>query len=197
MRRSDDDFDDDEDEDDDAPAHTWRRWLLYLSLAGFGLFLGVLIPYVWVLDGKVRETFGKLQWQVPTTVYAQPLRLATGQRMDAPTLLLELSASLYRNDVTNDNRSLRMRLIGTKSNRDAIGAVVRLFTPDGQQTRMVKTGSSYLSQSELCVTFGLGKRTAADRIVVEWPSGRTDEFRSLKYGQYQLTEGQRPVPLAS
>ena len=58
-------------------------------------------------------------------------------------------AALYRNDVSNGNRSLRLRLIGTKSNRDGIGAVVRLTTPDGTQTRMVKTGSSYLSQSEL------------------------------------------------
>jgi penicillin-binding protein 1B len=103
MRRSDDDFDDDDEEDDDAPAHGWKRWLLYLSLAGFGLFLGVLIPYVWVLDGQVRETFGQLQWQVPTTVYAQPLKLAAGQRMDASTLLLELSASLYRNDGVGSN----------------------------------------------------------------------------------------------
>ena len=103
MRRSDNDFDDDDDEDDVAPARSWKRWLLYLSLAGFGLFLGVLIPYVWVLDGQVRASFGQLQWQVPTTVYAQPLKLAPGQRMDAPTLLLELSASLYRNDGIGNN----------------------------------------------------------------------------------------------
>jgi enediyne biosynthesis protein E4 len=51
-----------------------------------------------------------------------------------------------------------MRLTGTKSNRDAIGAVVRVTTPDGTQSRMVKTGSSYLSQSELTLTFGLGPR---------------------------------------
>ena len=98
---------------------------------------------------------------------------------------------LYRNDVTSGNKSLRLRLTGTKSNRDAIGAVVRLFTPDGQQMRTVKTGSSYLSQSELTLTFGLGQRAAADRIVVEWPSGRTDDFRSTKSGSYQLTEGGR------
>ncbi|MEQ1884886.1 MAG: CRTAC1 family protein [Bryobacteraceae bacterium] len=103
------------------------------------------------------------------------------------------AAYLYRNDVTSGNRSLRIRCTGTKSNRDAIGAVVRVFTPDGQQMRMVKTGSSYLSQSELTLTFGLGKRSVADRMVVEWPSGRTDEIRTLKSGSYQLTEGQKPV----
>ncbi len=102
-------------------------------------------------------------------------------------------ALLYRNDVTNGNRSIRIRLTGTKSNRDGIGAVVRLFTPDGQQTRMVKTGSSYLSQSELTVTFGIGRREAAERLVVEWPSGRTDEFKSIVAGRYELIEGKSPL----
>ena len=99
-------------------------------------------------------------------------------------------ALLYRNDIANGNRSIRLHLTGTKSNRDAIGALVRLFTPDGQQTRMVKTGSSYLSQSELALTFGIGPRNSAGRIVIEWPSGRTDEFKSIATGQYYIVEGQ-------
>jgi hypothetical protein len=102
-------------------------------------------------------------------------------------------ALLYRNDLKNGNRSFRLHLTGTKSNRDAVGALVRLFTPDGQQTRMVKTGSSYLSQSELTLTFGLGRRDSIERIVVEWPSGRTDEFKSLAAGGYDLSEGKAPV----
>ena len=97
-------------------------------------------------------------------------------------------ALLYRNDVTNGNRSLRVRLIGTKSNRDAIGAVVRLTTPDGTQSRMVKTGSSYLCQSELAVTFGLGKRTTADRLVIEWPSGLVEDYKNLTAGSYVCQE---------
>jgi hypothetical protein len=102
-------------------------------------------------------------------------------------------ALLYRNDLTNRNRSIRLRLTGTKSNRDAIGAVVRLFTSDGlQQTRMVKTGSSYLSQSELTLTFGVGRREGAQRVVVEWPSGRTDEFKAMTAGQYEIVEGKTP-----
>ena len=104
-------------------------------------------------------------------------------------------ALLYRNDVSNGNRSLRLHLTGTKSNRDAIGTLVRLFTPDGQQTRMVKTGSSYLSQSELTLTFGIGRRDTADRMVVEWPSGRTDEFKGLGAGRYELVEGKAPHTL--
>jgi hypothetical protein len=97
-------------------------------------------------------------------------------------------ALLYRNDVTSGNYSLRLRLIGTKSNRDAIGAVVRVMTPDGQQSRMVKTGSSYLSQSELAVTFGLGRRPKADRVVIAWPSGLVQEFKDVKASSYECVE---------
>ena len=102
-------------------------------------------------------------------------------------------AYLYRNDVAAGNRSLRMQLRGVKSNRDAIGAVVRAFTPDGAQMRMVKTGSSYLSQSELAVTFGLGRRERADRVVIEWPSGQTQEFRGVQAGAWSCSEGGKPV----
>ena len=102
-------------------------------------------------------------------------------------------AYLYRNDLTAGNRSLRFRLQGTKSNRDGIGAIVRVTTPDGTQSRMVKTGSSYLSQSELAVTFGLGRRDKADRVVIEWPSGQTQEFRNCSAGDYRCTEGKNPV----
>ena len=54
----------------------------------------------------------------------------------------------------------------------------------------VKTGSSYLSQSELTLTFGLGKRDAASRLVIEWPSGATQEFKNVRVGSYLCTEGQ-------
>ena len=99
-------------------------------------------------------------------------------------------AYLYRNEQLSGNRGLRLRLTGTKSNRDAIGALVRVFGPDGAQSRRVKTGSSYLSQSELTLTFGLGKRDAASRLVIEWPSGATQEFKNVRVGSYLCTEGQ-------
>jgi enediyne biosynthesis protein E4 len=98
-------------------------------------------------------------------------------------------ALLYRNDVTGGAHSLRLRLIGTKSNRDAIGSVVRLTTADATQSRMVKTGSSYLSQSELTLTFGLGPRDSATKIVVEWASGAVQEFGKTAAGAYECTEG--------
>ena len=99
-------------------------------------------------------------------------------------------AYLYRNSQTSGRKSLRLRLTGVKSNRDAIGAVVHLTTPDGVQSRTVKTGSSYLSQSELTLTFGLGPRAQADRIAIAWPSGATQEFSKVAAGGYECTEGQ-------
>jgi hypothetical protein len=99
-------------------------------------------------------------------------------------------AYLYRNDQIAGNRSIRFHLTGTKSNRDAIGAVVRIFYDGQSQSRMVKGGSSYLSQSELPVAFGLGKRDKVARVQMEWPSGGKEEFKDLEAGRvYQITEG--------
>jgi hypothetical protein len=100
------------------------------------------------------------------------------------------AAYLYRNDVENGNRSIRFRLVGTQSNRDAIGAVVRIDWQGGQQTRVVRSGSSYLSQSELPVTFGVGKEEEIARVVLDWPSGRSEEHKKIKAGKtFQVTEG--------
>lgn len=98
-------------------------------------------------------------------------------------------AYLFRNDQASGNKSIRFRLVGTKSNRDAIGARVTVFSGGVRQTRMVRSGSSYLSQSELPVTFGLGKQDKLERVVIEWPSGRTEEFKGLAAGRvYLVTE---------
>jgi hypothetical protein len=99
-------------------------------------------------------------------------------------------AYLYRNDQLAGNKSIRFRLVGTKSNRDGIGATVQIFAGGLTQSRMVKSGSSYLSQSELPVTFGLEKRDRVDRVVVQWPSGRTEEYKNLAAGRaYECVEG--------
>jgi hypothetical protein len=104
-------------------------------------------------------------------------------------------AYLYRNDQQAGNKSIRLRLTGTKSNRDAIGARVRLFSAGIEQTRWVKSGSSYLSQSELPLTFGMEKRGAAERIVIDWPSGKTEEFKNVASGRsYQCMEGKGIQP---
>ena len=99
-------------------------------------------------------------------------------------------AYLYRNDQLAGNRSIRFRLVGTKSNRDAIGASLKIFHNGLIQSRLVKGGSSYLSQSELPVTFGVGKQDKVDRLLIQWPSGRTEEYKDLTTGRaYECTEG--------
>jgi enediyne biosynthesis protein E4 len=98
-------------------------------------------------------------------------------------------AYLYRNDLMNGNRSIRFHLVGGKSNRDAIGAMVRIFYNGQSQSRMVKGGSSYLSQSELPVTFGVGKRDRVERVQIEWPSGEKQEFKDVATGKaYEVAE---------
>jgi hypothetical protein len=97
---------------------------------------------------------------------------------------------VYRNDLAAKNRSVRLTLRGTRSNRDAIGARVRANLGPTWHSRVVRTGSSYLSQSELPLTFGVGGRGAIDEAIVEWPSGARDTIGPLEAGQaYILTEG--------
>jgi hypothetical protein len=98
-------------------------------------------------------------------------------------------AYLYRNDQTGGNRSIQFQLTGTKSNRDAIGATVRIFLGRLGQLRVVHGGSSYLSQSELPVTFGVGRSERIERVTVDWPSGRNEEYKDLATGRvYEIIE---------
>ncbi len=97
----------------------------------------------------------------------------------------------YRNDLRAPHGSVRIALRGTRSNRDGIGARVRARIGSTWQSRMVRTGSSYLSQSELPLTFGLGAARALDEVVVEWPSGVRDRIGTLNAGRaIVVTEGQ-------
>jgi hypothetical protein len=81
------------------------------------------------------------------------------------------------------NQSLRVKLVGTKSNRDGIGAVVRISAGGDKQWLTMKTGSSYLSQSELVLTFGMGSKTKADAVEIDWPSGQVDKLADIATGQ--------------
>ncbi len=86
--------------------------------------------------------------------------------------------ALYLNRLAAGNW-LRLRLVGTKSNRDAVGARVALTLPDGGDagrgatlTRWVEAGSGYASQSAFPVHFGLGGAERVDQVEITWPSGR-------------------------
>ena len=88
------------------------------------------------------------------------------------------------------NRWLQLVLVGTRSNRDAIGAVVRLHTPAGWQTRAVSAGSGFLSTQSLVQHFGLGSADAADAVEIAWPSGARTTLGRLAAGRrYTVVEG--------
>lgn len=91
-------------------------------------------------------------------------------------------AFLFHNE-GGTNHSLRVKLVGTKSNRDGIGAVVRVTSGADKQTKTLRSGSSYLSQSELVLTFGLGGQGKADWVEIEWPSGLVDRLTNVSAGQ--------------
>jgi hypothetical protein len=95
-------------------------------------------------------------------------------------------AYLFRNEVqpgAASNHSLRFKLVGIKSNRDGIGAVVRLVSGGEAQTQMLRSGSSFLSSSELVLTFGLAQHDKADAIEIRWPSGQLDRLTNVAAGQ--------------
>ena len=100
---------------------------------------------------------------------------------------------LFRNDAQGSaasNKSLRIKLIGTKSNRDGLGTTVRVTSGGETQTQMLRSGFSYLSASELVLTFGVAQREKADSIEIRWPSGQVDRLSGVPAGQtITMTEG--------
>jgi hypothetical protein len=98
-------------------------------------------------------------------------------------------ARLLRNEAGKANRWLRVRTVGTRSNRDGIGARVAVTRADGAKLwGLVKTGSSYCSQSELPLTFGLGASDKPVRVEVAWPSGASDVVGDAAPGQTLVVE---------
>jgi enediyne biosynthesis protein E4 len=104
-------------------------------------------------------------------------------------------AYLYRSDGGNRHHWLAVRTRGTKSNRDGIGAIVRVISGDVRQWQMVRSGSSYASQSDLALTFGLGSTASPVTVEVEWPSGARDRVGGVATRQSILVEeGRGLVP---
>lgn len=96
-------------------------------------------------------------------------------------------ARLLRNDNGNQNDVLRVKTVGTRANRDGIGARVTVRTSNGGRLhRMVKSGSSYLSQSELPLTFGLGKpgNVRSVTLEIQWPGGHKDTIPNVAPNQF-------------
>ena len=110
-------------------------------------------------------------------------------------------AYLWRNEGGNQNRFVRFKTVGGASNRDGIGAKVTIHLADGtRQWRTVHSGSSYCSQSELPLVFGIGRADKVERAEVEWPSGKVDKLTDLAANQLHVVkEGggiveSRPLP---
>jgi enediyne biosynthesis protein E4 len=92
-------------------------------------------------------------------------------RVDAIVTTNDGPAYVLRNDTAAQNHWLTLELVGHKSNRDAIGAVIKLVTAQGSQSATVTTSGSYLSSSDKRVHFGLGAESTAKTIEIRWPSG--------------------------
>jgi hypothetical protein len=113
-------------------------------------------------------------------------------------------AYLLRNEGGNQNRFVKFKTIGAKANRDGIGAKITIY-PVGspKQWQMVRSGSSYCSQSELPVTFGLGRAEKIERVDIEWPSGKVDKLTNVAINQLHVVkEGggiaeSKPLPMAT
>jgi len=90
--------------------------------------------------------------------------------------------SLLKNDAPQGNW-LTVNLIGTKSNRDAIGARVTLRADGHQQLQEVRSGGSYISQSDFRLHFGVGRATEIDSLQIRWPSGQQQELQNIPANQ--------------
>lgn len=107
-------------------------------------------------------------------------------------------ARLFRNDGGNRNKWLRIRTVGAKSNRDGIGAVVRVTSASGKQWDLVRSGSSYCSQSDLALTFGLGRDANVTAIEIDWPSGAKQKLGGVPANQIlTIQEGKGIVAKAA
>src|SRR6202020_1186448 len=115
------------------------------------------------------------------------LDIAINIRGDYPELL--------RNDGGNDNHFLEVLLIGTKSNRDGIGASLKLTAEGFVHVEQAKGGMSYMSANDPRIFFGLGKRTKIEWLEITWPSGQVDKLTNVPIDQIiAVKEGSGIVP---
>jgi hypothetical protein len=104
-------------------------------------------------------------------------------RIDAVVTTNDGPAYVLHNETPTSNHWLTLKLVGHKSNRDAIGAEVKLITANGSQFATVTTASSYLSSSDKRVHFGLGAEAIAQTIEIRWPSGILQTLKNIKADQ--------------
>jgi hypothetical protein len=109
---------------------------------------------------------------------------------------------LLRNDQSHDggansNHFLEVLLMGTKSNRDGLGASLKITAGDWTHVEQAKGGMSYMSANDPRIVFGLGKHTKIDSLEITWPSGQIDRFKDLPLDKIiAIKEGTGIVPHA-
>jgi len=147
-------------------------------------------------NGKFEDVSGKVGPALSQSIVGRGAAYADFDNDGDLDLILTTNngpAKLLRNDNGNQNDMLRIKVVGTRSNRDGIGAKVTVITSKGLRlSQMVKTGSSYLSQSELTLTFGLGRPENGKSVDLEivWPSGKKETLKSIEPNQFlTLKEG--------
>jgi hypothetical protein len=180
-------------------------------------------PDIFIADGHIEDQIERVQKRVTYAEPPHLFRNIGGRRFDDVTWQVgsalaspKVARGAAYADIDNDgfldfvvttnggpaflfhneggtNQSLRVRLRGRASNRDGIGAVVHVTSGQDKQWQMVHSGSSYLSQSELVLTFGVGVRRIVDSLEVRWPSGRIDTLSNINAGQTITVEEGRGI----
>jgi len=102
-------------------------------------------------------------------------------------------ARLLRNDGGNRNKWISIRTVGVTSNRDGIGATVSIASASGKQWNMVRSGSSYASQSDRALVFGLGQDPVVSSIEVTWPGGTKQKFANVQPNQFITVDESRGI----
>ncbi len=116
--------------------------------------------------------------------------------LDLVMTTLDGPAYIFRNDQRTMNAWLRVSAVGSQSNRSGLGTVVRVTSASGIQWQTVHSGSSYASQSELTLTFGLGRDDRVTRMEVQWPSGTSQTFQDVAVNQSVIVNERRGLQLS-
>jgi hypothetical protein len=147
--------------------------------------------------GRFEETTGKVGPDLPRPVVARGAAYADidgDGDLDVALNVNGGSAVLLRNDGGNAGAWIRLRLIGARSNRDAVGARVRLTAGGRTQMRTVRAAASYASQSERTLTFGLGMKAAPATVEVRWPDGALQTFTGITAGRTSVLKQGASAP---